>query len=170
MEEKNQILLKLVLTHILLLLGLVFLSLISQKDSFLLISITQSTLLIILFAGYWEFFSIKFKWIYCLSIEILIFISLLYRLISGKTEFSTAFWLSTLVVIQLYLLWLLGKIITVIFKYDKDYVEIEFPFERGLYLITDGGNSKISRMMNYHYHSFSPHSLTHSHLPSCRDF
>lgn len=38
-------------------------------------------------------------------------------------------------------------------KQDKGATEIEFPFKNGKYLITDGGNSKISRLMNYHYHS-----------------
>jgi hypothetical protein len=153
MKERNQIMIKLALTHILLLMGTVFLTSIFYKDSFLLISITQSILPIIFFAGYWEFFGIKFKWIFCLSVEIAIFTLLINRLANGKTEFPTTFWFSFLVIIQLYLLWLLGRIFTVILKNDKAYVEIEFPFAQGSYLITDGGNSKISRMMNYHFHS-----------------
>jgi hypothetical protein len=41
----------------------------------------------------------------------------------------------------------------VIFSNDNEKIEIEFPFGPGSYLITDGGNSKISRLMNYHFHS-----------------
>jgi hypothetical protein len=54
---------------------------------------------------------------------------------------------------ELYLLFMLGKVIWVIVGDDKENVEIEFPFRDGAYLITDGGNSKISRLMNYHFHS-----------------
>ena len=55
--------------------------------------------------------------------------------------------------INLYLWFILGKIIVVIFKNDREKLEIEFPFHQGTYLITDGGNSKWSRLMNYHFHS-----------------
>lgn len=47
----------------------------------------------------------------------------------------------------------LTKILAVIFERPRQSIEIEFPFKNGLYLITDGGNSKISRLMNYHYYS-----------------
>ena len=40
-----------------------------------------------------------------------------------------------------------------IFKIEPEAVGIEFPFKQGSYLITDGGNSGISRLMNYHFHS-----------------
>jgi hypothetical protein len=56
-------------------------------------------------------------------------------------------------IIQAILLFQLIKIIIVLLKQDTSAVEIEFPFREGNYLITDGGNSKISRMMNYHYYS-----------------
>jgi hypothetical protein len=46
------------------------------------------------------------------------------------------------------------KIFISIFRREKEAVEIVFPFKQGKYLITDGGNSRISRLMNYHY--FSP--------------
>ncbi|MBO9699952.1 MAG: M23 family metallopeptidase [Sporocytophaga sp.] len=48
----------------------------------------------------------------------------------------------------------MAKILVVIFEQASHSVEIEFPLKNGLYLITDGGNSKTSRLMNYHY--FSP--------------
>ena len=40
-----------------------------------------------------------------------------------------------------------------IFKNEINKFEISFPFRQGNFLITDGGNSKISRMMNYHFYS-----------------
>jgi biotin carboxyl carrier protein len=54
---------------------------------------------------------------------------------------------------QAYLLFELVKIFIVICHLDKHSIEIEFPLKNGKYLITDGGNSKISRLMNYHYYS-----------------
>lgn len=152
-KERNLIIIKLISTHILLLLGLVFATLIFKKDIFLFISVTQSILLILFITGYWEFFGIKFKWIYCASVEILLLISLSFRLYIGKTEMPTILGSSVLLLLQVYLFWLLIKICRVIFIRDNEKLEIGFPFEHGIYLITDGGNSKICRMMNYHFHS-----------------
>ncbi|MGC1390838.1 MAG: M23 family metallopeptidase [Bacteroidales bacterium] len=58
-----------------------------------------------------------------------------------------------LAIIQIWILFLLIKIIIVIFRSEKGAVQIEFPFKQGSYLITDGGNSRISRLMNYHFYS-----------------
>jgi hypothetical protein len=58
-----------------------------------------------------------------------------------------------LAIIQIWILFLLIKIIIVIFRSEKGAVEIEFPFKQGSYLITDGGNSRMSRLMNYHFYS-----------------
>jgi hypothetical protein len=58
-----------------------------------------------------------------------------------------------LVILQTYLFYELIKISIVILRPDKNYIEINFPLKNGLYLITDGGNSKISRFMNYHFYS-----------------
>jgi hypothetical protein len=58
-----------------------------------------------------------------------------------------------LAAIQAFLLLLLVKIFVVIFKKDKASACIEFPFKHGRYLVTDGGNSRVSRLMNYHYYS-----------------
>lgn len=153
MNEKNQILIKLIATHILLPLGLVCATLIFKKDIFLLISITQSVLIILFITGYWEFFGIRFKRIHCLSMEILLLMSLSYRCFYVKTEMPSLLVFLVLLLLQTYLVWLLIKICRVIFLKDNEKMEIDFPFRQGLYLITDGGNSKISRMMNYHFHS-----------------
>ena len=45
------------------------------------------------------------------------------------------------------------KIFVVILRKEKNNFDIAFPFGQGKYMITDGGNSRISRMMNYHFHS-----------------
>lgn len=148
-----QIIINLIATHVLLLLAFVFSIYSCKTDGFLLISITQSILLILFIAGSWEFFGIKFKWIYCINVEILILIALFYRLYTGKTEWLSLPVLLILLLIQAYLFCLLIKIFKVIFKIDKESMEIAFPFKWGLYLITDGGNSKTCRMMNAHFHS-----------------
>lgn len=153
MKERHQIAFKLISTHIIPLSGMLLLSFIFRNDGFLLITISQTALLIILFAGYWEFFGVRFKWIFFASAELFIFVSLLNRFISWKTEIPAIFWFALMVIIQMYLLWLFGKIILVVLKNDPASLEIEFPFKHGSYLVTDGGNSKISRMMNYHFHS-----------------
>jgi len=153
MKERNLIIIKLLVTHVFLILGLVLVALFVKNDNLLLITITQTVLLILFLAGYWEFFSIRFKWIFCAGIETLILFALGIRFHSIAIETPTPFLYGILAFIQLYLCSVLIKIFLVIFNNDKERIEIEFPFKQGKYLITDGGNSQISRIMNYHFHS-----------------
>lgn len=153
MNERNQIIIKLIATHFMLLPIMLLLSVIFKEEACLLLPITQTVLSILFFAGYWEFWGIRLKWIYCLSMELLILGFIIFMKFSPLVELLTSFWLIPLALLQLYLLVVLCKIIVVILINDLEIVEIEFPFKQGSYLITDGGNSKISRLMNYHFYS-----------------
>jgi hypothetical protein len=154
MNERTQLSLKLILSHVILLPLLIFISLITIHDSFLLVTITQTVLIILLLSGYWEFLGLRFKKIYFLSAEVILIIVLLLKLqVLDKTE-NNLYLIVIMAIIQSWLLFLLLKIIIAIFRREKEAVEIVFPFKQGKYLITDGGNSRISRLMNYHY--FSP--------------
>jgi hypothetical protein len=153
MKERNQIIFKLIASHIFLITFLVSFSLLVRCMGFLLISISQTVGLILLFAGYWEFFGSKFKWIFCSVVEILILLSVWLQLNHESVRPTSALWLSVLAVIQLYLIFELVKIWIAIFRQDADFREIVFPFKSGSFLVTDGGNSKLSRLMNYHFHS-----------------
>lgn len=153
MNERNQIAIKLIATHFLLLPVTLLLSLIFKEVSYFLLSITQTVLIILFFTGYWEFWGIKLKWIYCLSMELLLLGCITFMKFPPIMELLASFWLIPLTLLQMYLLLDLCKIIVVIYKNDREIVEIEFPFRHDKYLITDGGNSKISRLMNYHFHS-----------------
>ena len=154
MNERTQLSLKLILSHVILLPLLIFISLITIHDSFLLVTITQTVLIILLLSGYWEFLGLRFKKIYFLSAEVILIIVLLLKLqVLDKTE-NNLYFIVIMAIIQSWLLFLLLKIIIAIFRREKEALEIVFPFKQGKYLITDGGNSRISRLMNYHY--FSP--------------
>jgi hypothetical protein len=153
MKERYQIMIKLLVTHLALIPGIVLASFLVKQGNFLVISIAQTSLIILLLAGYWEFFTNRFKWVYFVFAEILILLSSGVRLAKGDLEMPGYFWLSLWAVLQFYLILIVGKIIVVIFGDEKEKVEIQFPFRRGAYLVTDGGNSRISRLMNYHYHS-----------------
>jgi hypothetical protein len=87
---------------------------------------------------------------YFILIEFLIAVSIF--LSRGKTSVSFPI-LSILSITEILIIFMLIKIFIVILKKDKYSVEIFFPLKEGTFLITDGGNSKISRLMNYHYHS-----------------
>jgi hypothetical protein len=107
--------------------------------------------MILFFAGYWEFLGLNFRVVFSVSLELLLagsFISRHASLYSGSIFFSIV-----LIIIEIFLLVELFKIILVIFHVNKKSVDIFFPFKNGKYLITDGGNSKLSRLMNYHYYS-----------------
>jgi len=153
MKERTALSLKLILSHLVLLPIILLISLFVQEDAYLLLSVTQTLLLIIFLAGYWEFFGLKFRIVYACIIQTLIIGFIYYRI--STTSFSHDNWVLIffLGMIQAYLLFELVKIFIVICHRDKLSVEIAFPLKNGKYLITDGGNSKLSRLMNYHYYS-----------------
>jgi hypothetical protein len=153
LKERNQIALKFAATHLALLPLLLICSVLPVKGSILALPIAQTILLITFFAGYWEFTGMRFRWIYCLLIEILLIGIGITQSISGVISLPGLPGLIIFALINLYLWIILGKIIAVIFRNDREKLDIEFPFHGGTYLITDGGNSKISRLMNYHFHS-----------------
>ena len=77
----------------------------------------------------------------------------LWRFSMGISHKMNPVPITILFIIQLYLIYELIKIFIVIVKREKYNFDIAFPFKQGKYMITDGGNSRISRMMNYHFHS-----------------
>jgi hypothetical protein len=153
MHERTQLSLKLILSHVLLLPVLILFSLFVNSDSFLLTSITEAVLIILILSGYWEFLGLRFKRIYFVISEVLILIVFSWKLFSVHKAGNNLYLIFFLAIIQIWILFLLIKIIIVIFRSEKGAVEIEFPFKQGSYLITDGGNSRMSRLMNYHFYS-----------------
>jgi hypothetical protein len=151
--ERTQIALKLISTHIIFIPVLILISLLIKADAFLILSITQAILVILFLTGYWEFFGLRFRIIYSLFIELLLLMALTWKISLKETMINNWYLIIPLVLIQAYLIFELIKIFIVIFKHEKKKVEIVFPFRQGRFLITDGGNSKISRLMNYHFHS-----------------
>ena len=153
MKERNVFIIKLLASHVFLVPFVLIIICISNIPWFPVVFIPQTILLILFLAGYWEFFRIRTKLMICLIDEALILITFLTVFYSDQTCSTELFWVIVLSLIEFYLLFLLGKVSWVILKDDKEKLGIEFPFRNGTYLITDGGNSKISRLMNYHFHS-----------------
>jgi len=153
MNERFLLSLRLILSHVILLPLLILISLFTCNVLFLLITISQTVLLILLFSGYWEFLGSRFKRIYFTSSELWILIVFFMKLSSGNKADNSLCLVLLLAAIQAWLLFLFLKMLIVIYKTEKGAVEIVFPFKQGKYLITDGGNSRISRLMNYHFYS-----------------
>jgi hypothetical protein len=153
MNERTLILAKLILSHMLLIIGFLSASLCTSKYAFLLLAITQTVLCILFLAGYWEFFGLKIKGIFCGLIELLIGVVFAFNISSSPGESPNLIVVILFAAVLAGLVFALVKILGVMFIRDPMSVNIEFPFKRGLYLITDGGNSRISRLMNYHYYS-----------------
>ena len=151
MSERTQFILKLISSHFVLPLLVISTSYFIRNDWYLTIGISQCVVWIAMISGYWEFFTTKFRYAYFLFCEALILTSLIIRI---TVHTSPSIYLTIpLVVFQLTLIYLLINILIVIFKKEKENIEIEFPFRNGNYRITDGGNSRVSRLMNYHFHS-----------------
>jgi len=115
--------------------------------------LTQTVLIILCLAGYWEFFGRSFKTAFCILVEVLLVSELVWKSGIGAVHKPSVLPVMILSLAELILIYQLIKILLVIYRKDKDAFEIEFPFNRGKYLVTDGGNSRTSRLMNYHYYS-----------------
>jgi Peptidase family M23 len=153
MNERNQIALKLILLQIVLPIFLICAFFFISKDAYLSFVIIELYLGIIFLAGYWEFFSHLFKIIFFILIELLLLFILFNKIMTSANLGLDMNVIIIFTILGLYLLYNLVKIILTILKKEKNAFEIFFPYRNGKYLITDGGDSKTSRLMNYHYHS-----------------
>jgi len=153
MTKRIQLAIKLIVTHIALPVALIVLFFVTNIDAFLAFIMSQTILCIIYLAGYWEFFGQRFKYIFCAFIQIVMILLLFVKVTSVIIPEENLYLIIFPVIIQFFLLNEIIRILIVMFQKDVSSVEIEFPFRHGEYLITDGGNSKTSRLMNYHYYS-----------------
>lgn len=153
MKERTQLIFKLFGSHIILVTALIFISVSTDNYPYFLLSISQTLLFILYFSGYWEFFGLRFKVLFAALMELLILTILIWKLSSTSDRESNTVIVFFLALAQFYLLFELIRIIMVIIEKNRNAIEIEFPFKKGDYLITDGGNSRLSRLMNYHYYS-----------------
>ena len=153
MTERSQLAIKLIATHIILPVVLLIVCFFTNNDALLTLTIAQTFLCILYLAGYWEFFEICFRIQFCGLIQVALLIIFIFKMQYDFFFPSNLYIVIFLSLIQLFLFYKLFNIFLVIFKKDSPSLEIEFPFRQGDYLITDGGNSKISRLMNYHYYS-----------------
>jgi hypothetical protein len=153
MKERTVLSLKLLSTHIILLPTLLLVSFLINRDLYILLTISQTLLIILFFSGYWEFLGLRFRVLYSCLIQTLILILFYYKISLPFSLSPNIFLVIFLCILQIILLSELIKILIVILRYENNSLEITFPLKNGLYLITDGGNSKISRLMNYHFYS-----------------
>lgn len=152
MNERNTFIIKLLASHLFLVPVILF-AFFSFNIPWFGVLIPQTILLILFFAGYWEFLGTKVKLIICGIYQIMILLITTAGLPFENRVTEGLTFMLFISLAELYLLLLLGKIVWVISKHEKENFEIEFPFRNGTYLITDGGNSAISRLMNYHFHA-----------------
>lgn len=153
MPERVSIFIKLFALHIILPLFVIVASFITYLNGFIFLALSQTILIILFFSGYWEFFGLKFKLLFCSLLQVLIFYSLFINLYCGTPFFAFSPFTALLALLEVFLIIKLIQIVIVITEKKPPVFEIEFPFKNGEYLITDGGNSRISRLMNYHFYS-----------------
>lgn len=153
MNERTVMILKLVSTHIVLPVAVAIAAFFVSGDAFLVNVIAQTILLIVYLSGYWEFFGMRFRRLFPVSLEVILLAQLAYRVMS-QTHFEfNLYFADALFAVEVFLLIQVARILVVMRKKGRDMLEIQFPLKGGKFLITDGGNSKISRLMNYHYWS-----------------
>jgi hypothetical protein len=153
MKERTSLIIRLIATHIILIPVFIAISCLVPSNIILAAAIIQISTLIIFLTGYWEFFTTGFRTLYVLLIEILLLIRLIRKFVIEQSGTNSHFMDYILLVLLIWLVYEFVKILIVIFRSEKEVTEIYFPFRNGKYMITDGGNSKISRLMNYHFYS-----------------
>jgi hypothetical protein len=153
MNERFTTRLKLIASHLVPVMILLVASGTIPGYQFLFLSLTQTALLILYFSGYWEFFGLRFRRVFCGGIELILVVLVIHGFLKGFSVPPNPYLALILLIAEIYLLILLIRILIVICKKDSRAQEIEFPFRNGRYLVTDGGNSRTSRLMNYHYYS-----------------
>jgi biotin carboxyl carrier protein len=153
MNERTLNLIKIVVSHLIPVPALIAVSFFVTRGNLIILTIAQTILIITFLSGYWEFTGLRFKRIYGLVSELLIIAAGIESILRGKSSFPDTWWFLILLVFQTYLWYILAKMVMVIFKKDHEVLEIEFPFRNGRFMVTDGGDSYVSRLMNYHYHS-----------------
>lgn len=151
MKERIVLIIKLLVSHVFLVPIVLIVIFLFDLPLVPAIFIPQTILAVLFLAGYWEFFGTKTKWLMGVIYEMMIVLTFLAAIPSEDVHSRLSILLLSL--IELYLLFQLGKVLWVIKKEDTEKIEIAFPFRNGRYLVTDGGNSEISRLMNYHFHS-----------------
>ena len=152
-NERTQIIIRLVSTHLILIPVLILISLFINRDAYLLLSISQSLIVILFLTGYWEFFGLLFRAIYSISMEFMLVFVTGWKIFTKINSDRNLVLIAILIIIQVYLLIELIKMFVVIFRNENNNFEIRFPFQQCKYIITGGGNSKVSRMMNSHFYS-----------------
>lgn len=153
MNERTAMILKLVSTHIVLPVAVAIAAFLVSGDAFLVNVVAQTILLIIYLSGYWEFFGMKFRRLFPFSLEIILLAQLAYRFKSQTFFEYNLYFADAMFAVEVFLLIQLVRVVVVMLKKDKGMLDIQFSLKGGTFLVTDGGNSGISRLMNYHYWS-----------------
>jgi len=152
-DERKQIAVKLILVQIVLPSLLSLASFYIANDVNLSFLLIETFLCIVYFAGYWEFFSSTFKSTFFAALQLVLLTNVVLKLFNATNSELNMPLISLFALLEIYLVYVLAKVFITILKKEKNSREIYFPFGKGKYLITDGGNSKTSRLMNYHYYS-----------------
>jgi hypothetical protein len=125
-RERTQLAFRLISTHIILLPALITISLFVKRDSFLLLPVIQTILLIIFFSGYWEFLGFRFRKIYLISIELLLIIEFSWKLSFKNDPGNNVYLMAALILLLAYLVFELIKIILVISREKKIWLKLSF--------------------------------------------
>lgn len=141
-------------THILMPLGLIMGSLLWHGSTLITYSLysVMTFLMLILFyrAGYWEFtiYGLRYSYLVLMAITVVFQIHRgVFKASISKNEMLACFVMG---VISILLLVTCIKAFLAMRK-PKESLSLAFPLRGEDYLITDGGNGKMSSLMNYHY-------------------
>lgn len=154
LNERTLFITKLAVSHFLL--PVLFTAFVYIFSGISLLPFAAGTILIfiIYFAGYWEFTGMNSRVLITIFFQAMMLIALItanpsmQMQVAGNKAAAVVYSILTV-----FLLLQLVRIMSAICHKEKESVEITFPMRNGTYMITDGGNSETSRLMNYHFYS-----------------
>jgi hypothetical protein len=105
--------------------------------------------------GTWMFASFYIRYL-IVALSIAAAIRSLWKIRSWKSPAQRHFWtwvgMGAKLLISMVLVYLVVGAIRS-FSYDETPVNLSFPFRHGVYAVFEGGNGRVSSLMNYHYGS-----------------
>jgi hypothetical protein len=142
---------------VLLLIWMSFIKNVRIVDFFMKTILTGLYFLLIYFSGFWGYFTYYLRYLFIILYSILVARSFFYfdRINSLISKSNPP---HIILFIEVGLIFILSYYIYISLKaysYDIKGINLDFPFNNGIYSIIWGGNSVVSPTMNRHYH----HSL-----------
>lgn len=139
-----------ILVPVVLFTGMVLWGTSSLTDALSVGFLAGNSIFLLFRVGYWEF-----SWYYLRYIIKFLFaafglFTLIYVLVVNRTIYSIKIYIDVVLICLAFIIMYINLRALCASIKPKEYMKLSFPFKGGKYIITDGGDGKISSLVNYH--------------------